>query len=317
MGLGRSLWHLARPALWPSVVALVLLGFGVGLWDGGRPPRGALGCALVAWTLLHAGALWLNAALDRDEGEVLLGRAVPVPEGIERFAWAALAGCVAVGAWGGPALGGVAAASAALAVLYSHPRTRWKGHPVGGPFVNGLGFGLLAPLAGWITAGAPPGARAVAIWLLVGLASLGAYYMAQVFQEQEDRSRGYRTLVATHGADTALRVARGCVGAALVGGLTMAATGVLPPTVLLTAPLALWVDRWFARWSRDPRAGGEAAAREAARRLVLTGAAGLLLVGLDVVRERLVAAPAEATAASGRFDDRSAPADGGARPAAD
>lgn len=317
MYLGRSLWHLARPALWPSVVALVLLGWGVGLWDGGLAPRGfgALACALVAWSLLHAGALWLNAALDRDEGEVLFGRAVPVPDGIERFAWAALGGCVAAAWLGGPALGAVGTVSAALGALYSHPRTRWKGHPVGGPFVNGVGYGLLTPLAGWVAAGAPPGARAVALWLLVGLASLGAYYMAQVFQEREDRARGYRTLVATHGPATTLAVARWCVGASLVGGLLLAAVGLLPRVVLLTAPLALWVDRWFARWSRDPGRGGEASAREAARRVVLAGAAALLVVALDTALERLSPGAAEETADAS--EDRSAPVAGGAGPAAD
>lgn len=280
MGLARSLWHLARPALWPSVVALVGLGWAFGLWDHGLAPRGlpALGAVLAAWTSLHAGTLWLNAALDRDEGEVLFGRAVPVPDGLERFAWAALA-LAATASWlGGVAAGLVGTASALLAALYSHPRARWKAHPVGGPVVNGVGYGLLTPLAGWVTVGAAPTARGIAVWLLVGLASLGAYYMAQAFQEREDRARGYRTLVATHGAAVTLRVARACVDLAMLGALTLALVGWLPVVVLLVTPLAVWTDRWFERWSREPHGGGEAWAREAARRLVVTGMAGVLLV---------------------------------------
>ena len=34
---------------------------------------------LAAWSWLNAGTLWLNAAVDRDEGEVLFGRSVKPP----------------------------------------------------------------------------------------------------------------------------------------------------------------------------------------------------------------------------------------------
>ena len=54
----------------------------------------ALALVLLAWVALHAGTLWLNAALDRDEGEVLWGRAVPVPANAALGGYAALVGTV-------------------------------------------------------------------------------------------------------------------------------------------------------------------------------------------------------------------------------
>src|SRR5690606_1412062 len=95
----RALWTLSRPrgALW--VGALPLLGLVWAHWDRALPLRAAgwgLAAVVVAWLLLNAGTLWLNAALDRDEGEVLFGRPAPVPPGIEGFGYAALAGCVAL-----------------------------------------------------------------------------------------------------------------------------------------------------------------------------------------------------------------------------
>lgn len=274
-------------------MGLVLFGWAFGLWNRALSPRGVgtLAFVLLAWTLLHVGTLWLNAALDRDEGEVLFGRAVQVPEGIERFAWTALVGAAVVSWLGGVETGLVGTASVVLAGLYSHPRTRWKAHPLGGPFVNGVGYGLLTPLAGWLVVDTPPDARTTVVWLLVGLAALGGYYMAQVFQEQEDRERQYRTLVATHGAAVTLQVARACTVGALAGALLLAAVGWLPRVVLLTLPLAVRVDRWFARWSRQPDGGGEAWAREAARRVVLTGMTGVALMGAQTAVDLFVGNP--------------------------
>src|SRR5688572_28972897 len=74
-------WLLARPGGAVCVAALPLLGWGFAHWDHARGAAGVTGIVLTiaAWLALHAGTLWLNAALDRDAGEVLLGRSVAVP----------------------------------------------------------------------------------------------------------------------------------------------------------------------------------------------------------------------------------------------
>ena len=60
-------------------VPLVAAGFAH--WDGAYQGRAgfSLLALLVVWGLLHAGTLWLNAALDRDESDVLWGEAVAPP----------------------------------------------------------------------------------------------------------------------------------------------------------------------------------------------------------------------------------------------
>ena len=218
-----ALWRLARPRLLPYVLGLVLIGFAWAHWDRALTARGGggLGWVMLAWTCLHAGTLWLNAALDQDEGEVLFGRPVRPPPTTSLAGYLALAASVPL-AWIGHPLAGIAVlVCAILAVAYSHPRLAWKGHPLGGPIVNIVGYGLLSPLAGWSVVGVAPNARTVLVWLLFGCAIFGTYLAAQAFQQEEDRQRGYRTLVATHGPRTVLLGARAAIGVAMIGGLAV------------------------------------------------------------------------------------------------
>ena len=186
-----SLWVLARPRLLPFVLLLPLVGFGWGHWDRALSLRGlpALAWVLAAWAMLQIGPLWLNATLDRDLGEVLLGRPVTPPPGASVCGCAALA-LAAVLAYGGGVLAGSACTlCVVLSIFYSHPAAAWKGRPLLGPLVNFVGYGLLSPLAGWSAVGTAVTPRTVIVWLLGALGILGCYFAAQAFQGDEDRAR--------------------------------------------------------------------------------------------------------------------------------
>src|SRR5262249_44230701 len=93
----RSPWTalgtLARPRLLPFVLLLPLFGYGWAHWDHAVNMcrlADLLG-VLAAWALLQTGTLWLNAALDRDQAPVLMGRAVAVPAAAVPAGYAALA----------------------------------------------------------------------------------------------------------------------------------------------------------------------------------------------------------------------------------
>ncbi len=242
-------WTLARPAMLPLLWLMLLCGFGLAHWESALSLRGenALLPLFVAWAFLHAGALWLNAALDQDQGAVLFGRAVPVPPSAGRMGLLALALAPPIALLAHPLSALCAAGAALLGLLYSHPATAWKGHPLLGPLVNGLGYGLLTPLAGHAPVLAPLTGRTLALLCGMVLAMLGLSLLAQVGQGAEDRARGYRTLAARAGDGAALQGARLCMGAggALICGL--AAVGLLPRLMLiLAAPLALllaWMGR--------------------------------------------------------------------------
>jgi 4-hydroxybenzoate polyprenyltransferase len=269
--------------LLPFVLLLPVAGFGWAHWDRALDLRGGteLLRVLAGWSLLQAGTLWLNAALDRDQGEVLLGRPVAVPAGIVPLAYLALMLAVGLAFLGARLAGCAAAACSLLALLYSHPRTAWKGQPVLGPLVNGVGYGLLSPLAGWAVVHVAPDLRTVLVWLLSGLAVLGCYFAAQAFQGDEDRARGYRTLVATHGPRAALLAGRICICVALLGGTTLAAIGFLPRLCLAALPLAWWIDRWLQRWAARADGGSERWARGLALRMLAAGLVCVVLAYVD------------------------------------
>jgi len=275
--LVRDLLILARPRLLPYVLVLPLVGYGWAHWDRALSARGGLALlgVLVAWSLLHSGTLWLNSAVDRDEGEVLFGRAIPVPASTASWGYLALSASVLVASAASWRAGLAAAICAVLAVVYSHPATLWKGHPVFGPLVNLVGYGLLSPLAGWSVVGFPANPRTLVMWALCGCGVLGAYFLAQAFQQDEDAARGYRTLVVTHGPRVAIGVGHALIGLGFLGGTVLTVLGWLPRVCLVALPLGLWLSVWLTRWGRQPGGGDVSWANGATRRMLAAGVIGL------------------------------------------
>jgi 4-hydroxybenzoate polyprenyltransferase len=139
-----------------------------------------------------------------------------------------------------------------MAVAYSHPAIALKGHPIGGPAINALGYGLLSPLAGWAAVGVPMNLRTSVALAVLLPAVLAWYFAAQAFQRDEDVDRGYRTLVVTHGAPVTLAVSRVLFAMSWVGLVSMAVAGWLPRVVLVVIPFLVIADRRLLRWSLAP-----------------------------------------------------------------
>jgi 4-hydroxybenzoate polyprenyltransferase len=269
--LAGRLWRMARPGGMVLVLGLPATGYGFAHWEWAAPDAfpGLLLLLLVSWWFLSAGTLWLNAALDRDEGEVLMGpRPETVPH-LEAYALGALGLAVVTALPLGPVPLGCAAVSALLAVAYSHPRFVWKGHPVLGPLVNVLGYGVLSPLAGWSLAGLPLTPRTVATLLLVAIWVAGTYFGAQAFQEEEDRSRGYRTLVAVRGAAEVVELTRALFTVTFVGLVALTLVGWYPRLLLVPGLAWFWFDAHLAHWILHPEEGVRAARTMLRRATVL------------------------------------------------
>jgi 1,4-dihydroxy-2-naphthoate octaprenyltransferase len=267
----QALTTLVRPRMLPLMWMAVFFGFMVGHWESGVHFRGgpAFALALLAWTTGHAGTMWLNAARDRDDGPVAFGRAVRVPAHTARFGYGALALTLVFAAPAGPVVLGCAALTVVLSILYSHPATAWKGHPIGGPVVNIVGYGILTPLAGLAASNGTVSIRTVAIFVIMALCIGGLYFAAQAFQQEEDQSRGDRTLVATHGPQVVLTATRTCFMAAGTVALTGTLLGWFPRSCLVGLPLVWHVDRHLVHWRAQPGGGSPADAKQLVRRLLL------------------------------------------------
>ncbi len=275
----RDVVALARVQLGLGVLGLVGLGYVVALWDRALPMVEAQGLAwvLVAWTALHVGTMWLNACLDRDEGPVLLGRSAPVPSGLHLPATAALVAAVGLAGQVSGLLGALTLVAAGLSWAYSSPRLRWKAHPVLGPLVNGVGYGVISPAVGVAASGVDLTPRVVVTLALLVPGVLTAYFVAQAFQGPDDAARGYPTYVVRHGAVATVRAAAASWCVVMVGMTALVVAGWWPRLVVGALPVAASVLVGMRAWAREGEALGVDGAVRVSRRMVDTVAAGALL----------------------------------------
>ena len=220
--------HL-RPLEWPIMAAHTTLGFllagGAGSLARGERWGTLLG-ALFLWVVcLNGGTLALNSAYDRDEGDIgYLDAPPPVPRGLARFSFRLI--------WLGLILAFVMPMGFriayglcfAMSIAYSVPPLRLKAVAGADWIINMVGFGTLTPYAGWAATGRP--LTTPALWVLLAFMPLFAalYPLTQLYQIDEDRARGDRTLAIAIGIRASLAVA---IAMALVAFAMFARGGVL------------------------------------------------------------------------------------------
>ena len=268
-----DLWRLMRPRGLVCVLLLPLAGFGWGHWDRALPVSGLdrLLPLLVAWAFLHLGTMWLNAALDRDEDAVVFGAKAVVPDSIELYSVFALSVGVFFGFMAGWVPGLCGLFCALLGFAYSYPALAWKGNSVAGPLVNLVGYGVLSPLSGWWVVGSEVSWRTLLTWFILVSGIMATYFGLQGYQEIEDRTRGYRTMVVTHGVGTTLAVSRSLIWIAGFTLILMATIGWYPRAMLLAIPGFFWIDRWVSQWAHANNAHEIQWAGEFVRRSFILG----------------------------------------------
>lgn len=219
---------------------------------------------IAAWVVgLNGGTLAINSAFDRDEGDVAYLREPPPPP---RHLFAFGLGLMVAGQLVGLLLPRAYALAYALcflmSVLYSVPPFRLKAVAGADWLINMWGFGTLTPFAGWASTGIPldPARRLVLLGFCPLFAAL--YPLTQLYQMEEDRRRGDRTLAIRLGLGTSLSAA--AVAAGLAFGILTAAGlragwrtgpadlarwgGVFIAGVAWAGVLVPWLAR-FRRWS--------------------------------------------------------------------
>ncbi len=248
--------HL-RPREWPIVAAHTFFGFALACaeqpdaWS--RWPAALLGITLFV-ICLNGGTLAINSAFDRDEGDIgYLDAPPPPPPHLLAFGIGLMAFGQLVAFFALPrSFAVVYAACFLMSVLYSVPPFRWKAVAGLDLVINALGFGPLTALAGWTLAEVTTPMWAVAI--LAGFAPLFAalYPLTQLYQFDEDRRRGDRTLALVIGMRASLLFAVAMTVLAFVlffGGLWFGPMG--GGAVVICVPLAVWLAlllRWLARY---------------------------------------------------------------------
>ena len=245
--------HL-RPAEWPIMAAHTAFGYVLAVgWQGvgrGAWVHDAL-LPLVLWVVfLNGGTLAINSVYDRDEGDIgYLNAPPPLPRYLLHFSLALLAGGQLL-ALRLPAGFPIAYAICfVLSILYSVPPFRFKAVAGVDWVINMWGFGTLTPYAAWAATGRPLDFGHGLVLLAFCPLFAGLYPLTQLYQFDEDRRRGDRTLALILGMRKSLLVAITCVVLAF-GLLGWAGVVLQAPALALAAPLAAWLAvllPWFAR----------------------------------------------------------------------
>jgi len=245
--------HL-RPAEWPIMAGHTILGYvlavGIrGAWTGERLPPALLGLAV--WVIfLNGGTLAINSVFDKDEGDIgYLNAPPPLPRHLLAFSVALLAGGQLLAFALPPPFRVAYAICFVLSILYSVPPFRFKAVAGVDWVINMWGFGTLTPFAGWAATGRPLDAGHALVLLAFCPLFAGLYPLTQLYQMEEDRRRGDRTLALLLGLRASLGVAIACT--ALAFALFGWAAAVLDVRAwLLVVPLVAWLAvllPWYRR----------------------------------------------------------------------
>jgi 4-hydroxybenzoate polyprenyltransferase len=236
-----------RPAEWPIMAGHTLLGYVLavgfaGVVRGAWLPQ-ALG-ALAIWViLLNGGTLAINSVFDRDEGDIgYLNAPPPLPRYLLHFSVALLVAGQLM-AFTLPRGFQIAYAICfVLSILYSVPPFRFKAVAGVDWVINMWGFGTLTPYAAWAATGRPLDAGHGLVLVAFCPLFAGLYPLTQLYQFDEDRRRGDRTLALILGMRASLIVAT--LATLLAFGLFawgMRLLHVGPKGFALLLPLVLWL----------------------------------------------------------------------------
>jgi 4-hydroxybenzoate polyprenyltransferase len=258
--LSSYILHM-RPAEWPIMAGHTLLGYVLAVGVAGVLRGEHIGAALLAlviWVVfLNGGTLAINSVFDKDEGDIgYLNSPPALPRYLLQFSW----GLLAVGqalAFLLPVGFRVAYAICfVLSILYSVPPFRFKAVAGVDWVINMWGFGTLTPYAAWAATGRPLDIGHGLVLLAFCPLFAGLYPLTQLYQFDEDRRRGDRTLALILGMRASLVVAT--LATLLAFGLLAWAMLLLHAGAkgfTLLVPLVLWLAvllPWllgYATWS--------------------------------------------------------------------
>jgi len=210
--LRHYLLHL-RPRSWAVVGGHLAVGFAVGrgpdLWATCGTGWWRLAGGAVLWTLfLNGGTLALNAAHDRDEGDIgYLDSPPPVPRDLALAAELLMVIGLGLAPLAGGAFAVAYAACFVMSLLYSVPPIRLKARAGFDLLINALGYGSLTFLAGYFLAAGRNGMGVLRLGGAYFLLYVTFYPLTQLYQMEEDLQRGDRTLAIALGRRGALWLA--------------------------------------------------------------------------------------------------------------
>ena len=202
ISIARQLWHFVVHLRWHYQLFILSGGF---LLGGFLSPDLDVQSFLLqffnVYLLLFGGATAYNSFWDKDEGPI---GGLQNPPKMQSWMWSGslilqIVGLL-VAAGQGLLYNGIYVLSIVFFWLYSTPLARWKGHPIKSLVAIGVSTGFNSVLLGYLAAGNE--IISMPVWIAaagVTLMLLSLYPISQVYQIEEDRSRGDRTFAEHYG----------------------------------------------------------------------------------------------------------------------
>jgi lycopene elongase/hydratase (dihydrobisanhydrobacterioruberin-forming) len=250
-----------RPREWPIMIAHTSLGYflarGIASEVTGADIAALIPGLLVWVLLLNGGTLALNSAFDRDEGDIgYLDHPPPVPRHLALWGFGLMLAGQATALALPRGFANAYAICFAMSLLYSVPPFRLKAVAGADWLINMIGFGTLTPFAGWSLARMP--LTHAGAWALAGFAPLFAalYPLTQLYQLDEDRARGDRTLALALGVRWSLALS---IAATMIAFTCFAMANASHHSgrdaralIVLGVAAALWLAILLPWWMRAP-----------------------------------------------------------------
>lgn len=237
-----------RPSEWPIMAAHTLVGVLLATgWDVEALAAGwkLTAFGLAVWVVaLNGGTLAVNSAFDDDEGDIAYLHAPPkAPRYLAAFSIGLMLLGQILALWLPTTFAVAYAICFVMSILYSVPPFRWKAVAGADWVINMWGFGTLTALAGWAITGRPLEPWAVLVLLAFCPLFAALYPLTQLYQFEEDRERGDRTLALVLGMRRSLQIA---IGATLIAFLLFGAAVAIGPARRLWPGLAVALAAWIA-----------------------------------------------------------------------
>ena len=204
ISIARQLWHFVVHLRWHYQLFILSGGF---LLGGFLSPDLDVQSFLLQFfnvhLLLFGGATAYNSFWDKDEGPI---GGLQNPPKMQSWMWSGslilqIVGLL-VAAGQGLLYSGIYVLSIVFFWLYSTPLARWKGHPIKSLVAIGVSTGFNSVLLGYLAAGNE--IISMPVWIAaagVTLMLLSLYPISQVYQIEEDRSRGDCTFAEHYGKE--------------------------------------------------------------------------------------------------------------------
>ncbi|WP_096894541.1 UbiA family prenyltransferase [Candidatus Scalindua japonica] len=252
--------HL-RPRSWPIVAGHMTVGYLIALppseWSGNI--LSLLIGAFVWAVMLNGGSLAFNSAFDNDTGDIgYLDSPPPVPDGLWLFGLLFMV------------TGGIISFSVSfqfatvfwicffMSIAYSCPPVRLKARAGSDIFICVMGYGAFTTYAGWACVFGQ--INLVIILICTGYIFLfgSLYPLTQIYQFDEDRDKGDKTLAVVLGIDRSIKLSFVCLICAFtIFGVVLFIEHIR--FYILIIPLSFWLIiliPWIAQGSLYPQKKG-------------------------------------------------------------